>query len=599
MTDGRLIFCGLMALVAGSSMTSCIDDTYDMSKDIDMTMGLGAQGLQLKVGNTEKIWLSDVLEVDKEEMLETTSSGTFYLVKADKADFSFNVPSFNASVNVAKLTPNLPMLTFDDLKNALAGAGVNINELTINKDWTTKKVPLKVESTDLFTLSNLPKEIKNLKRIIPAKESSKVKVSLEIIANSTNQKFVIDSYNNLQVTLPDFFKLKGRENNKIDLGSGSNLNTKNLTIAEFEVEALELEGEKGVDLSNGKNLEVSGHYAVSGDFSIKASEKFVVKSGDETTIRVTIQIGDQKGRDKVNVSFAEVQGVFNPDINPNISPINISKDIPEFLTDPEVRIMASNPTFRLDVNMNQVPVDLNLWGKLYGVKGGKNIAEVRIPGTNVVSLTGKKESVIYFCQEDQPFDPNGVAQGANIYRINNLNDVVETIPDVIKVDFNDNKISLSDKLTSIGLGKQYKASLDYSVYVPFKFNSGLKIVYDEVIEDMNDDLQDLAAEGAKISAVIDNKVPLALQLTAVLLDKKGNEIPGVTVSTLEVPANAETPIDLTVKFANPADLQKLDQISLKVKAQTVANGVTLTSDQYIQLNDIRLTLLGQIIADLN
>lgn len=599
MTDGRLIFCGLMALAAGSSMTSCIDDTYDMSKDIDMTMGLGAQGLQLKVGNTEKIWLSDVLEVDKEEMLETTSSGTFYLVKADKADFSFNVPSFNASVNVAKLTPNLPMLTFDDLKNALAGAGVNINELTISKDWTTKKVPLKVESTDLFTLSNLPKEIKNLKRIIPAKESSKVKVSLEIIANSTNQKFVIDSYNNLQVTLPDFFKLKGRENNKIDLGSGSNLNTKNLTIAEFEVEALELEGEKGVDLSNGKNLEVSGHYAVSGDFSIKASEKFVVKSGDETTIRVTIQIGDQKGRDKVNVSFAEVQGVFNPDINPNISPINISKDIPEFLTDPEVRIMASNPTFRLDVNMNQVPVDLNLWGNLYGVKGGKNIAEVRIPGTNVVSLTGKKESVIYFCQEDQPFDPNGVAQGANIYRINNLNDVVETIPDVIKVDFNDNKISLNDKLTSIGLGKQYKASLNYSVYVPFKFNSGLKIVYDEVIEDMNDDLQDLAAEGAKISAVIDNKVPLELQLTAVLLDKKGNEIPGVTVSTLEVPANAETPIDLTVKFANPTDLQKLDQISLKVKAQTVANGVTLTSDQYIQLNDIRLTLLGQIIADLN
>ena len=599
MTDGRLIFCGLMALAAGSSMTSCIDDTYDMSKDIDMTMGLGSQGLQLKVGNTEKIWLSDVLEVDKEEMLETTSSGTFYLVKADKADFSFNVPSFNASVNVAKLTPNLPMLTFDDLKNALAGAGVNINELTISKDWTTKKVPLKVESTDLFTLSNLPKEIKNLKRIIPAKESSKVKVSLEIIANSTNQKFVIDSYNNLQVTLPDFFKLKGRENNKIDLGSGSNLNTKNLTIAEFEVEALELEGEKGVDLSNGKNLEVSGHYAVSGDFSIKASEKFVVKSGDETTIRVTIQIGDQKGRDKVNVSFAEVQGVFNPDINPNISPINISKDIPEFLTDPEVRIMASNPTFRLDVNMNQVPVDLNLWGKLYGVKGDKNIAEVRIPGTNVVSLTGKKESVIYFCQEDQPFDPNGVAQGANIYRINTLNDVVETIPDVIKVDFNDNKISLSDKLTSIGLGKQYKASLDYSVYVPFKFNSGLKIVYDEVIEDMNDDLQDLAAEGAKISAVIDNKVPLELKLTAVLLDKKGNEIPGVTVSTLEVPANAETPIDLTAKFANPTDLQKLDQISLKVKAQTVANGVTLTSDQYIQLNDIRLTLLGQIIADLN
>jgi hypothetical protein len=240
-----------------------------------------------------------------------------------------------------------------------------------------------------------------------------------------------------------------------------------------------------------------------------------------------------------------------------------------------------------------------MWGNLYGVKDNKTIAEVRIPGSYVVSLGGKKQSTLYFCQEAQPFDPNGVAQGASIYNVSNLNDVMKKIPDVIRVDFNDDKINLSNKLATIGLGRKYNAALDYSVYVPFQFNSGLKIVYDEVIDNMSGDLEDLGAEGAEISALVDNKIPLALQLTAMPLDKNGREIAGVTVSTLEVPANAESMVKLEIRFANPTDLQKLDQIALKVNAETIANGVNLTSDQYIQLKDIRLTLLGQIIADLN
>jgi hypothetical protein len=164
---------------------------------------------------------------------------------------------------------------------------------------------------------------------------------------------------------------------------------------------------------------------------------------------------------------------------------------------------------------------------------------------------------------------------------------------------NGGKISLTDELCSITLGKTYKASLNYNVYVPFKFNAGLKIVYDETIEDMNADLQDLAAEGAEVTAVIDNKVPLALQLTAIPLDTRGKEIADVEISTIEVPANTESTIKLTFRFANPTDLQKLDQLLLKVNAETVEDGVTLATDQYLQLKDIRLRLLGQIIADLN
>ncbi len=601
MKNKRDFLKGLLVFAAGIAFSACVDDTYDMSKDIDMTMGFGSEQLQLKIGNSEKIWLSDILEVDKEEMLEATTQGTFYLVKGDDARFSFDVPSFSATIDAAKLTPNIPVVSFDAVKDAMGQAipGLNITQIPIKADWSSGLVPLSIESTNDFSLTNLPSEIKNLKRIIPAADSRTISVALEIVPNTSSQKFVIDSYEGLEVTLPSFFKLQGQSSNILNIGSKSGLNKESITLAEFTVDALELEGEKGLDLSNSKSLNIAGNYAVKGSFSVKAAEGFTLKSGDETTIRVIVKVGKQSSSDKVRISFSEVEGVFNPTINPNISPINIGSDVPDFLTDPEVCIMAANPTFRLNVDMSQVPVDLTLWGNLYGVKGNSNIAEVRLPSENLVALNGQQQSVIYFCQEATPFDPNGVEESAAIYNVNNLNDVVKTIPDKIRVDMNNGKICLTDELSKIALGRTYNASLNYNVYVPFKFNSGLKIVYDETIEDMNADLKDLAAEGAEVTAIIDNKVPLALQLKAIPLDTRGKEIPGVEITTVEVPANAESTLTLSIRFANPTDLQKLDQLLLKVNAETVADGVTLSTDQYLQLKDIRLRLLGQIIADLN
>lgn len=41
---GRLA-AGLFLLSAGLPLGSCVDDSYDMSKNIDLTMGLGSEGL--------------------------------------------------------------------------------------------------------------------------------------------------------------------------------------------------------------------------------------------------------------------------------------------------------------------------------------------------------------------------------------------------------------------------------------------------------------------------------------------------------------------------------------------------------------------------
>ena len=592
MTDGRLFICGLMALVAGSSMTSCVDDSYDMSKDIDMTVGLGAKGLQLKVGNSEKIMLSDVLEVDKEEMLEETASGEFYLVKHNDAEFKFDVSSFAATVDAASLVPSDPLLTFNDLKG-----DAPVSEVPIEAGWTTDAFPIVVESNDLFSVTDVPKDVKKLHRIIPAKDSRTVAVYLELVSNTTTQKFAIDRYENLKVELPDFFRLQGQEGSILDLGTKTNINSTQLKIAEFTIDAFDFGA--GLDLSNSTALHIDGRYAMQGDFFVKATEDFNFKSGDEVTICVTVKVGEEQAADKVKIQFEEIEGIFDPEINPDIPNVSIGQDVPEFLTDEDVCVMAANPTLRLFVDMQDMLANIELWGNLYAEKNGKDIASVRIPGENTAILNGNKTSVIYFSQEATPFDPNGITEGAKVYKVDNLSDIIKKIPDEIRIDMNNHKIKLTDEVTRITMGKTYNASLNYDVFVPFKFNSGLKIVYTEEIENIGEDLQDFSAEGAKILTTIDNTIPLDLELTADVLDASGNIIKGATVSKVTIPASKESNTELIIKFANPSDLKKLDQLNLKVGAVATTNGVTLTSDQYLQLKDLTIELLGQIVADFN
>lgn len=51
-------------------LTSCLDDSYDLNK-VDLTMGLGSDGLAVTLGNTENILLNDILDTDESVKLDT------------------------------------------------------------------------------------------------------------------------------------------------------------------------------------------------------------------------------------------------------------------------------------------------------------------------------------------------------------------------------------------------------------------------------------------------------------------------------------------------------------------------------------------------
>ena len=82
LTTLRHCFVGALSLLAIASCS--IDDKYDLSKDMDMTIGVG-KGLALPIGSTEKIMLtelidtvdSDVVKIDMDGYYSVYSEGTF------------------------------------------------------------------------------------------------------------------------------------------------------------------------------------------------------------------------------------------------------------------------------------------------------------------------------------------------------------------------------------------------------------------------------------------------------------------------------------------------------------------------------------------
>lgn len=52
----------LLATLLLGTATSCFDDSYDLKKDIDMTINVGGENLSFPVGNTEKVTLDKSLK---------------------------------------------------------------------------------------------------------------------------------------------------------------------------------------------------------------------------------------------------------------------------------------------------------------------------------------------------------------------------------------------------------------------------------------------------------------------------------------------------------------------------------------------------------
>ena len=580
----QFLFVG--ALCAGSAFltTACVDNSYDLSEDLDLTMGLGSNGLSVPMGNVEKIYLNDILSVD--ESVKLDAANQYYLVEDGTTNFEFTIDKVTTKVDnpTLRTDPGKPALPFNTVCEILHAAGVSSIPVPADKIFSGEAEG--TESMD-FSVSDISSDIKAIHSV--SFTPRKVSLSLEWFKSNAALKFDLKELKEVEISLPSILHV-----DKSNLSPGWTFDESKNTLTKSsilfnnsvnnskEIVWFYIDQAQLKDRSEIKNGELTIypenlHITMKGGADFVSTGSFTMTSNDYMDVRLHIKVGTPGANNKTNVYVTRAKGVFDPLINPDVESIDIASELPDFLQDPEVRVNVSNPTLKFNVYPKynvQIPADVDFYATLHSIKDGQDqVSPVEFP---------------------------------------KYTRLINVLPDRIEVDLGANGADKHIRVVGeneVALGQKYSQVVDYTIYVPFEFKNGVTIVYTDETDGMNEDLKDYAADGIQISAEAENTIPLDLKATISAYDMYDNLIPGIQFEEVDVKAGGGTDATavttaLTIKatLTDPNLLKKLDKLEFKINAASEATSNAthkLVSTQYVQLKNVKLKLIGQIVADFN
>lgn len=625
----HLLVTGMLCAGTTLLFTGCIDDSYDLDK-VDLTMKLNTDGLGVKLGNTDLIALADIL--DEDETVKTEANGLYYLVKDGTSNFNVKVDNMTTSFNDTKLDMNTPVLQYNDVYEQLRNAGIPVTEhstLPIPADFEMHGSAEGDQEVD-FKITDVS-DVKQVKTIDLQK--SKVALTLTEANKPASLNLGVTRLKNVRLYLPKILGVTDvapgwelKEGNVLvyTLNGGTyNYNRNNPEICSVYLNKVALDQTEhkgkvengGIELTP-EDLKVR-MTAEQVYFENRAGRELSMNEGDQASVCLDIKLPNNV------LNISQVTGIFNPAINPDNERIDVSSDLPDFLQDKEVRIVATNPTIRFHANMSTLPVGIDMRGTLTAVKENgafENGATTKVVKLDKGVMEMGRDNYVYYCnQGNTPYDPEGAKAGAaTVKNTANIGDLITELPDYLEVNLKNNQINVKNEYYTVQLGRDYHVDADYSVFVPFEFDRGLKVVYNDSTESMHSDLKDLSATGTlEVMADAYNTIPLELLVGLKAVDVDGNELP-VEFNTAEAHVapgdgstytmNGEvkqrsgsevmTPIKITAKLDDKDLLSRIDKLCFNIHADATGSN-KLVSTQYLKLNNIKIKLHAGVIADFN
>lgn len=625
----HLLVTGMLCAGTTLLFTGCIDDSYDLDK-VDLTMKLNTDGLGVKLGNTDLIALADIL--DEDETVKTEANGLYYLVKDGTSNFNVKVDNMTTSFNDTKLDMNTPVLQYNDVYEQLRDAGIPVTHgstLPIPADFEMHGSAEGDQEVD-FKITDVS-DVKQVKTIDLQK--SKVALTLTEANQPASLNLGVTRLKNVRLYLPKFLGVTDvapgwelKEGNVLvyTLNGGTyNYDRNKPEICSVYLNKVALDQTKNKGKVENGNIELKPNElnvrmtAEQVYFENRAGRELSMNEGDQASVRLDIKVPNNV------LNISQVTGIFNPAINPDNERIDVSSDLPDFLQDKDVRIVATNPTIRFHANMSTLPVGIDMRGTLTAVKENgafENGATTKVVKLDKGVMEMGRDNYVYYCnQGNTPYDPEGAKAGAaTVKNTANIGDLITELPDYLEVDLKNNQINVKNEYYTVQLGRDYHVDADYSVFVPFEFDRGLKVVYNDSTESMHSDLKDLSATGTlEVMADAYNTIPLELLVGLKAVDVDGNEVP-VEFNTVEAHVapgdgstytmNGEvkersgsevmTPIKITAKLDDKDLLSRIDKLCFNIHADATGSN-KLVSTQYLKLNNIKIKLHAGVIADFN
>lgn len=581
-TKKRPLIAAALLLTSFGITTSCIDNSYDLNRDIDMTISAGGEHLAIPVGYTEKITLDKIIELDEGDDLQIVG-GEYHLLKKD------NIDETNTSVKL--VTVNESSNPIEPIRIISGNHDSDVYDILISNAESEGFINAEAHGVDKAVI-----EIGSLAADMPTTLTLKLKLSGEI---STS----LVKVGTMTITFPNFIQFE-KENG---------LNGQTLTMTDVQIEPY-----SGFTKELKINKYVFGkEYGEGNRVDEENGDRILKIENQEIKIDMQgINVADPSGNGSLNITptitlaemaVSEVYGTIQPDIDVKPTEVELN-NLPDFLQDDEIRLDITNPVFSFNAN-NPLNTDVEMDGVLTGYKDGKVTKIVKIgSGNGGASITlkpsGDKQQTISIVRDEQTV----VEANATKVVVPNLNDIIETIPDHINVELK--PVVKTEQYYTVNLGQDYTLNSAYDIDIPLSFGSNLKIVYEETLDNFDLDLEDVDIEKAVLSINAVNTIPLAMEIkndNVSALDANGNVIKDIDVTvegTITESKDGKTEVSsaLNVNLNETAEgaISKLDGLKLKITAVPgQATDVQLLSTQWMQLKDMKLKIPNGIKVDLN
>ena len=581
-TKKRPLIAAALVLTSFGITTSCIDNSYDLNRDIDMTISAGGEHLAIPVGYTEKITLDKIIELDEGDDLQIVD-GEYHLLKKD------NIDETNTSVKL--VTVNESSNPIEPIRIISGNHDSDVYDILISNAESEGFINAEAHGVDKAVI-----EIGSLAADMPTTLTLKLKLSGEI---STS----LVKVGTMTITFPNFIQFE-KENG---------LNGQTLTMTDVQIEPY-----SGFTKELKINKYVFGkEYGEGNRVDEENGDRILKIENQEIKIEMQgINVTTPSGNGSLNITptitlaemaVSEVYGTIQPDIDVKPTEVELN-NLPDFLQDDEIRLDITNPVFSFNAN-NPLNTDVEMDGVLTGYKDGKVTKIVKIgSGNGGASITlkpsGDKQQTISIVRDEQTV----VEANATKVVVPNLNDIIETIPDHINVELK--PAVKTEQYYTVNLGQDYTLNSAYDIDIPLSFGSNLKIVYEETLDNFDLDLEDVDIKKAVLSINAVNTIPLAMEIkndNVSALDANGNVIKDIDVTvegTITESKDGKTEVSsaLNVNLNETAEgaISKLDGLKLKITAVPgQATDVQLLSTQWMQLKDMKLKIPNGIKVDLN
>ena len=620
--------CKYVALFFCAVIVSCsVDNRYDLSKDIDMTIAVG-DSLSLPLGSTDKVMITELIDPESSDILDVDDDGLYVIEKGGSFDAAeFVVDRVDGLYLDAYSEAQYYDMHFEELFDTYDKAVEGIKStpyLTEElkekflEELKSTKVPVsmyeKIDANDVafsFSKDGLPKELNRIYRV-EFVEPVRLHFSVDVTCDADMELFKIaDSLvlsasglneESFYISIPDYVELIGDDvcDGKLYVDGAVNVNkeeTKFSNSWDYYVKALDFKG--GLEVIDGV-VSLSDTLAVNGAIvsNMLMLEVGSLVDGLRTFNKVafipSVEISEFEIKNvvaSVKVDIDDINEVVDVELGDGLDFLHAEGTVLDFAA-PQLIVNIENNSV-LAVNSDVLIRGFDKEGAF--IEGSEVALDVDIAAS-------AKNS--YFITTD-----GAVKEGYKSIKAN-LNSLFSTLPHSISFEMKSENDS--ETPVDVYLGSTMSVSGDYEVRIPLDFND-LALKYTKRVEDVLGDDQSELADYVKnvdlvtVNVEMLNSIPVELVPTLRAYDADGDWLKNLNVSLigkvaagrgvedgkLAEPVRSAFKIEIS---ATANELSRLNTIELDLEGRDAGK---LNINEYIKIEKMSLTVNNPIVLDLN